>query len=128
MKRIEELDKEDFLGNIEASGRRERGELKRRMEELILREDISWNQKAKSKGVIEWDNNSKLFHRIASGRKVNKLINKIENAVGVVLQTENEIVEEITSFFENLYKEEERVRFGVEGLDWPVLVGIVRKN
>lgn len=82
MKRIGELDEEEFLGDIKASGRRERGELKRIMEDLILGEEISWNQKAKTKGVIEWDDNSKLFHRIVSGRKANKLINKIESAEG----------------------------------------------
>ena len=38
----------------------------------------------------------------SSGRKENKLINKIENLGGEILETESKIVEEITVFFEKL--------------------------
>ena len=91
------------------------------MEELIVKDEISWNQKVKVKGVIEWDNNNKLFHRIASGRKANKLINKLENLNGEVLQTEEEIVKEILNFFEALYKGEDNQKVGIEGLDWAAI-------
>ena len=43
---------------------KERVGLKKRLEELILRQEISWNQKARITGVNEWDNNSKLFQRV----------------------------------------------------------------
>lgn len=60
--------------------------------------------------MIEWDN-SKLFHRVASGRKGNELINKIESSDGLILHSEGEIVEEITHFFERLYNGNEKMSF-----------------
>ena len=69
----------------------------------------------KARGEFEWDNNSKLFHRVASGRKVNKLINKIEGSDGLVLHSELEIAAEITSFFERLYNSQEKISLGIEG-------------
>ena len=39
------------------------------LEELILREEIQWRQKAKVKWVKDGDNNSKLFHKVANERR-----------------------------------------------------------
>ena len=117
LSKIGELDALEASGNMGESDRRQRGELRKRLEELILKEETSWYQKTRLKGIIEWDNNLKLFHRIASGRKVNKMINKIENTNGEVVVEEKEIVEEITTFFEMLYSLEREVDLGVEGLE-----------
>lgn len=114
LNRIGELDEMEIIGELDENRRVER----RKLEETILREQISWNQKVKIKGVTEWDNNSKLFHRAASRRKANKVINKIEGSEGSVLYSEREIVEEITSFFEGLYNENEKINFRIEGLEW----------
>ena len=67
MERIGKLDEKESSGELDENSRSERGSLKKRLEELILREDISWYKKARIKGVNEWDN-LKLFYRIVSGR------------------------------------------------------------
>ncbi|KAM7469396.1 hypothetical protein LguiA_007579 [Lonicera macranthoides] len=118
LRRIEELDKIDYSSRLNEDERLERGALRRKLEELLVKEEVSWHQKAKVKGVIEWDNNSKLFHRVASGRKVNNIINKLENVSGEVFQTEREIEREILNYFENLYKDVKGRSFGIDDLDW----------
>ncbi|RVW44240.1 Transposon TX1 uncharacterized 149 kDa protein [Vitis vinifera] len=44
------------------------------LEELILREEIHWRQKARVKWVKEGDCNSKFFHKVANGRRNRKFI------------------------------------------------------
>ncbi|RVW16109.1 Transposon TX1 uncharacterized 149 kDa protein [Vitis vinifera] len=62
------------------------------LEELILREEIHWRQKAKVKWVKEGDCNSKFYHKVANGRRNRKYIKELENERGE--------------------------SWGVEGLDW----------
>ena len=53
LSRIGELDKIKFRGELDKNKRVEQREL----EDTILREEISWNQKVRIKGVTEWDSN-----------------------------------------------------------------------
>lgn len=79
--------------------RKERMDLKNQMEEVVLKDKILWNQKIKFIGVIMWDNSSKIFHRIASGREMNKILNKLENDSRDILDSDERIVEEVVVFF-----------------------------
>ena len=63
--------------------------MKDKLEKLILKEEISWRQKARIKWVWEWDNNSKLFHKVVNFRKGNKLINKLEKDNGNVFNCDS---------------------------------------
>ena len=81
----------------------ERRELREKFGDLVLKEEISWNQKAKIRGVREWDGNSKLFHWVVNNKKVNKMISKLEKKDGSILEGEDEIVSEIVSYVEELY-------------------------
>ena len=65
------------------------------LEELILREEIHWRQKAKVKWVKERDCNSKFFHKVANGRQKRKFIKFLENEKGLVLNNSESITEEI---------------------------------
>ena len=65
------------------------------LEELILREEIHWRQKAKVKWVKERDCNSKFFHKVANGRRNRKFIKFLENERGLVLNNSESIIEEI---------------------------------
>ncbi|RVW25182.1 Transposon TX1 uncharacterized 149 kDa protein [Vitis vinifera] len=73
------------------------------LEELILREEIHWRQKARVKWVKEGDCNSKFYHKVANGRRNRKYIKELENERGLVLKNAESITEEILLYFEKLY-------------------------
>ncbi|RVX21695.1 Transposon TX1 uncharacterized 149 kDa protein [Vitis vinifera] len=91
---------------------------KEELEELILREEIHWRQKARVKWVKEGDCNSKFFHKVANGRRNRKFIKVLENESGVVLNDSESIIEEILHYFEKLYSGHIGEPWRVEGLDW----------
>ncbi|RVW64166.1 Transposon TX1 uncharacterized 149 kDa protein [Vitis vinifera] len=88
------------------------------LEELILREEIHWRQKAKVKWVKEGDCNSKFYHKVANARRNRKYIKELENERGLVLKNAESITEEILHYFEKLYTNPTGESWGVEGLDW----------
>ncbi|RVW47111.1 hypothetical protein CK203_105487 [Vitis vinifera] len=73
----------------------QRASRKGELEELILREEIHWRQKAKVKWVKEGDCNSKFYHKVANGRRNRKYIKELENERGLVLKNAESITEEI---------------------------------
>ncbi|KAJ9691309.1 hypothetical protein PVL29_013479 [Vitis rotundifolia] len=87
------------------------------LEELILREETFWRQKARVKWVKEGDCNSKFFHKVANGRRNRKFIKVLENERGVVLNKAESITEEILLYFEKLYASPVGEPWGVEGLN-----------
>ena len=91
----------------------EKGEL----EELILREEVHWRQKAKVKWIKEGDCNSKFFHKVANGKRNRKFIKFLENERGLVLNNIDSITEEILLFYEKLYSSPPGESWRVEGLD-----------
>ncbi|KAJ9700981.1 hypothetical protein PVL29_006352 [Vitis rotundifolia] len=52
----------------------QRASRKGELEELILREEIHWRQKAKVKWVKEGDCNSKFYHKVANGRRIGNIL------------------------------------------------------
>ena len=75
-------------------------------EELLLKEKISWRQKAKIQWAKEGDVNSKLFHKVATRRKRKSLIKELESGEGHLDRESGAIAEEITRFYKALYLEE----------------------
>ena len=96
---------------------------KRELEELILREEIHWRQKARVKWVKEGDCNSKFFHKVANERRNRKFIKVLENERGLVLNNAESITEEILLYFERLYVSPTGESWSVEGLDWSPISG-----
>ena len=88
------------------------------LEELILREEIHWTQKARVKWVKEGDCNSKFFHRVATGRRSRKFIKSLISERGETLNNIEIISEEIVNFFGNLYSKPESDSWKIEGIDW----------
>ncbi|RVW81741.1 LINE-1 retrotransposable element ORF2 protein [Vitis vinifera] len=78
----------------------------------------SLEQKAKIKWVKEGDCNSKLFHKVANGRRNKNFIKILENERGLVLDSSESITEEILLYFKKLYSCPPRESWRVEGIDW----------
>ena len=89
-----------------------------KLEEIILREEIHWRQKAKVKWVKDGDCNSKLFHKVANGRQNRNFIKFLENERGLVLDNSESITEEILLYFKKLYLSPLGKCWRVEGIDW----------
>ncbi|RVX09418.1 Transposon TX1 uncharacterized 149 kDa protein [Vitis vinifera] len=88
------------------------------VEELILREEIHWRQKARVKWVKKGDCNSKFFHKVANGRRNRKFNKVLENESGLVLNNSESITEKILLYFEKLYASLIGESWSAEGLDW----------
>nr|CAN81837.1 hypothetical protein VITISV_001932 [Vitis vinifera] len=116
---IDAAEQEEVLSpELSAQRALRKGEL----EELILREEVHWTQKARVKWVKEGDCNSKFFHKVANGRRNRKFIKFLENERGLVLNNTKSITEEILLYYEKLYSSPPGESWKVEGLDWsPIL-------
>ena len=88
------------------------------LEEIILRKEIHWRQKAKVKWVKDGDCNSKLFHKMANERRNKNFIKFLENERGLVLDNSESITDEILLYFKKLYSSPLRESWRVEGIDW----------
>ena len=91
------------------------------LEEIIMREEIHWRQKVKVKCVKDGDCNSKLFHKVANGRRNRNFIKLLENERGLVLDNSESITEEILLYFKMLYSSPPGESWRVEGIDWSVI-------
>ncbi|RVW71546.1 Transposon TX1 uncharacterized 149 kDa protein [Vitis vinifera] len=111
---IDAIEQEGALSSDLAAQRAIR---KGELEELILREEIHWKQKAKIKWVKEGDCNSKLFHKVANGRRNKNFIKILENERGLVLDSSESITEEILLYFKKLYSCPTRESWRVEDRD-----------
>ncbi|RVW93493.1 Transposon TX1 uncharacterized 149 kDa protein [Vitis vinifera] len=77
----------------------------------------SLETKAKIKWVKERDCNSKLFHKVANGRRNKNFIKLLENERGLVLDSSESITEEILLYFKKLYSCPPRESWRVEDRD-----------
>ena len=91
---------------------------RRKLEDLLLKEEVHWRQKSRVKWIKEGDCNSKFFHRMANGRGSRKFIKSLISERGVTLSNIEDISEEIVNFFGKLYSKPKGASWTIEGLDW----------
>ncbi|KAL5541335.1 hypothetical protein UlMin_044595 [Ulmus minor] len=72
----------------------------------------------KFRWIKEWDYNSAMFHRMVSYWRNKNVINRIIREDELVLTDQREIVNEIVSFYENLYKETSTGWWDFEEINW----------
>lgn len=71
--------------------------------ELLKRQEIYWQQRAKQFWLREGDQNTRFFHKHASSRRRNNTVIKLKDKDGVWLEAHQDVQQIIIEYFENLY-------------------------
>lgn len=71
---------------------------------LLEKQEIYWKQRAKQFWLREGDKNTRFFHKFASGRKEHNSIKKLKDTNGVWKESDEEIQETITEYFEQIFQ------------------------
>jgi hypothetical protein len=104
-KEIKELKKK--LGNLQNHNySRNTKEIKRissRLDELLHREEIMWKQRSRINWLKEGDQNTRFFHRKATGRAKKNKIRKLARKDGTFTDNEGEFLGLAKDFFIDLY-------------------------
>ena len=118
VEKIAGLDKKEEMTQLDVGERELRLSLRNQLEELVFKEAVAWRQKMEFRWIKEWDYNSAMFHRMVSFWKSKNIINRIVKEDETVLTDQREIVGEIVSFFENLYKEGDLGWWDFKEINW----------
>ncbi|KAL5543460.1 hypothetical protein UlMin_007244 [Ulmus minor] len=116
--KIDEIDKKEGNRQLGDGERELRVRLRNQLEEITFKEMVAWRQKMKFRWIKEWDYNSAMFHRMVSYWRNKNVINRIIREDELVLTDQREIVNEIVSFYENLYKETNTGWWDFEEITW----------
>ena len=103
----------------------ERAVLRSQIQNLLSLEEVSWRQKSRMLYIKEGDNNTKFFHKMANSRRRHNHISMLE-VNGVIYEDESEMVDQAVQFYKKLYKETEKWRPFVEGLEFDQIEGLER--
>ncbi|KAL5548851.1 hypothetical protein UlMin_004082 [Ulmus minor] len=116
--KIDEIDKKEGNRQLGDGERELRVRLRNQLEEITFKEMVAWRQKMKFRWIKEWDYNSAMFHCMVSYWRNKNVINRIIREDELVLTDQREIVNEIVSFYENLYKETSTRWWDFEEITW----------
>ena len=116
--RLKELDSLEGSGNWTEEYKRERESMKKELCELMIKKEILIRQKLKIQWAKEGDANFRLFHRLLNVQNSKNFISKIELDNGEVLTREEDVVREITHFFETLFSYDALAFRGFDGVEW----------
>ena len=118
LRRINELDVLEASGAWNNQLKEDRYVVKTILAKTILYEERALRMKTKFSWAREGDANSKLFHSLMNVRKAKNVISKLELDDGSIVDSEDDIVREITDFFQKLYQSEGSSYRGIEGIEW----------
>ena len=84
--------------------------------EISRNEEIAWRQRSRVQWLKQGDKNTKYFQLMATSHKRFNTIDKLE-VEGVIISESEEIMNEVVSFYQKLYKESEQWRphFNLQG-------------
>ncbi|XP_028770185.1 uncharacterized protein LOC114727663 [Neltuma alba] len=77
------------------------------LEDILIKEDLMWAQKAKCKWFAMGDRNTKFFHAKANGRRCRNKIEAIKDEAGIWTNDVSRIKYMATNFFTNLFSNED---------------------
>ncbi|XP_075663381.1 uncharacterized protein LOC142632956 [Castanea sativa] len=110
------------LSEVEIS---ERVVVRSQIQNLLSLEEVSWRQKSRMLCIMEGDNNTKVFHRVANSRRRYNHISMLKVDEDIY-EDESEMVDQVVKFYKNLYKETEEWRPFGEGLEFHQIEGLER--
>jgi hypothetical protein len=76
--------------------------LQSRLAELLREEEVKWYQRAKTKGLLQGDANTRYFHLVASGKHRKSRIYHLKNGDSVI-EGDALLKEHITSYYKGLF-------------------------
>nr|ABA93862.1 retrotransposon protein, putative, unclassified [Oryza sativa Japonica Group] len=86
--------------------------VKQALAKLLREEEFKWYQRAKTKKIMEGDNNTKYYHMIANGKHRKTKIFQLDLEEGVI-KGDEELRKYITKFYKNLFGAPERNNFSM---------------
>jgi hypothetical protein len=95
---MEALSLQDLIANQERIT-----ELRKRMDELLYREEMIWMQRSRVTWLKEGDHNTKFFHKKAAGRSKKNKIKCLKKEDGQITRDKGEMEAMATQFFQDLY-------------------------
>ena len=87
-----------------------------KLDKILFEEEKAFRLKSKVIWAKQGDANTKLFHRLMNARKAKNVITKLELEDDSFVDKEEDLVREITRFFQSLYKTEGVSFCGVDGI------------
>ena len=117
LRRIKELDTLEASGRWNNQLKEDRYMVKTILEKTILEEDRALRMKSKFTWAREGDATPNFFS-LLNARKAKNTITKLELDDGSFVDSEDDIVREITGFFQKLYQTKGMRFRGIEGIDW----------
>ena len=69
---------------------------------LLAEEELYWHKRSNSKWLLEGDNNTSFFHRIANGKKRKNQIFSLEGENGIIKE-QDQLLEHATQFYKSLF-------------------------
>jgi exonuclease III len=100
--RLDILDKKAETGLLSTQEVDMRNFLRNRLAAMLREEEVKWYQRAKTKGLLEGDANTKYFHLVANGKHRKTRIYKLLDGDGVI-SGDVELKKHITSYYKNLF-------------------------
>ena len=118
LRKIKDLDVLESSENWNNRLREERFMVSGQLKKILLEEERASRLKTKVIWAKQGDANTKLFHCLMNARKAKNVITKLELEDGSFVDKEEDIVREITGFFQSLYKSEVLSFRGLDGIQW----------
>jgi hypothetical protein len=83
-----------------------------RLTQLLREEEIYWAQRAKTRDLLEGDNNTKYFQMVANGKRRKTRIFRLEQEEGIIEGEEN-LRKYITNYYKNLFGSQRASNFSL---------------
>ena len=99
-KKIERMSKEELT----VESREEVLEASKKLDDLLLKQEIFWAQRSRVSWLKHGDRNTKFFHSKASQRRKRNFIHGIQNQQGIWVDDIGEVAEVAINYFETIFQ------------------------